>query len=135
MDLVKRNQLVASLSQEPEPQIIPIEVFFDGNDDLGSIGCNLPDHPGIAAFRDAFTRIARRPGVVAIYAQIAELDPGDDCWPFSDTILVVGDISADELARELTSLQPDKVGPAHDFGIPEALTQHHGESVLVAWWD
>ena len=79
MDIGKRNQLVARLSQEPGPQIVPIEVFFDGNDDLGSIGCNLLDHPGIAAFRDAFARIARRPGVVAIYAQIAELDPGGDC--------------------------------------------------------
>ena len=44
MDIGKRNQLVARLSQEPEPQIVPIEVFFDGNDDLGSIGCNLLDH-------------------------------------------------------------------------------------------
>jgi len=135
MDIGKRNQLVARLSQEPEPQIVPIEVFFDGNDDLGSIGCNLLDHPGIAAFRDAFARIARRPGVVAIYAQIAELDPGEDCWPFSDTIFVVGDISADELANELAALEPDEVGPAHDFGIPEALSERHRESVLVAWWD
>jgi hypothetical protein len=47
MDIGKRNRLVARLSQEPEPQIVPIEVFFDGNDDLGSIGCNLLDHPAL----------------------------------------------------------------------------------------
>lgn len=40
--------------------------FFDGNDDLGSIGCNLSDHPGIEAFRDTFARLLARPDVEAI---------------------------------------------------------------------
>jgi hypothetical protein len=135
MDIAKRNQLVARLSREPEPQIVPTEMFFDGNDDLGSIGCNLIEHPGIEAFRSAFARIAKRPDVVAVYAQISELDPGDDCWPFADTIFIVGNISPDDLANELASLEPDEVGPAEDFGVPEAITQRHSTPVLVAWWD
>ena len=135
MDIGKRNQLVARLSREPEPHIVPTEIFFDGNDDLGSIGCNLIEHPGIDAFRDACARIATRPDVIAIYVRIAELDPGDDCWPFTDTVFVVGEISSDNLANELASLQPDQVGPAEDFGIPEAITQRHSASGLAAWWD
>jgi hypothetical protein len=135
MDTTKRNNLVEQLSAQPEPQLVPIETFFDGNDDLGSIGCNLMDHPGIAAFRETFARIARRRDVEAIYAQIAEVDPGDDCWPFSDTVFVVGSIHADELAAELKTLEPDEVGSAEDFGIPDALSQKHSSPILVAWWD
>ncbi len=38
------------LSKQPEPQIVPIRTFFDGNEDLGSIGCNLAEHPGLEKF-------------------------------------------------------------------------------------
>ncbi|HYC44603.1 MAG TPA: hypothetical protein VED01_03865 [Burkholderiales bacterium] len=135
MDTGKRTQLKARLSREPEPQVVPIEVFFDGNDDVGSIGCNLIEHPGIDTFREAFARVAKRSDVVVIYAQIAEFDPGDDYWPFTDTVFVVGSISADELAHELALLKPDEVSSAEDFGIPEALAQRHNEPILAAWWD
>jgi hypothetical protein len=46
MDDAKCESLKAELASQPEPQIVPIDRFFDGNDDLGSIGCNLIDHPG-----------------------------------------------------------------------------------------
>ena len=134
MDTAKRDRLVTRLSGEPEPRLVPIGEFFDGNDDVGSIGCNLLEHPGVAAFRDAFARVAARPDVEAVYAQIAELDPGDDCWPFADTVFVTGAIPPGELARELAPLEPDEVGPAGGFDRPEALTRH-GAPVLVAWWD
>src|SRR5437899_1056124 len=43
-DRIKCQRLKDELATQPEPQIVSIERFFDGNDDLGSIGCNLPDH-------------------------------------------------------------------------------------------
>lgn len=135
MNIEKRNALVERLNSEPEPQLVPIGEFFDGNDDLGSIGCNLLDHPGIEAFHAAFVRLQERDDVVAVYAQIAEVDPGEDCWPFSDTVFVVGSITPDDLAAELEGLEPDEVGAAEDFGAPEHLLQKHKESVLAAWWD
>jgi hypothetical protein len=135
MDITKRNHLVEQLSSQPEPQLVPIDTFFDGNDDLGSIGCNLPEHPGIDAFRNLFARIARRHDVEAVYAQIAELDPGDDCWPFTDTVFVVGTLHADELQAELSTLQPDEVGSAEASRVPDALARMHSAPVLLAWWD
>lgn len=134
MDQTKRNRLVAELSTRPEPQIVPIDVFFDGNDDLGSIGCNLLEHPGIEAFRATFARIAARADVESIYAQIAELDPGEDSWPFTDTVLVFGTISPEDLAAELAALEPDEVGTAEEFDMPPTS---HGQAApaLVAWWD
>jgi hypothetical protein len=135
MDQAKRGRLVAALTSESGGQLVAIETFFDGNDDLGSIGCNLVPHPGVEVFRSTFERLANRPGVEAIYAQIAEVDPGEDCWPFTDTVLVVGAIPVEELASELTALEPDEVGSATDFEIPRELEAKHSSPVLVVWWD
>jgi hypothetical protein len=136
MDMTKRNRLVARLAAEPEPQIVPIEEFFDGNDDLGSIGCNLLRHPGVAVFQDILVGLVRRPDVAAVYALIAELDPGPDSWPFADLILVAGSIPAELLAQVLTPLEPDEVGAADDFDIvPTEIIERHGSPVLAAWWD
>jgi hypothetical protein len=135
MDDTKCKALKAELAAQPEPQIVSVERFFDGNDDLGSIGCNLTEHPGVDAFRDLLTGLLRRPDVQAVYAQISELDPGDGCWPFTDTIFIVGTISPDELRGILSSLEPDEVGSGEQFGIPALITQKHQAPVLAAWWD
>jgi hypothetical protein len=135
MDTAKCKALKSSLSAEPEPQVVAIERFLDGNDDLGSIGCNLMEHPGIDAFRSAFAALRRRPDVQAIYAQITELDPGEDSWPFTDTVLVVGSIPAEELQEALAHLQPDEVGPGDPEYLSPGLTDSERKSALVAWWD
>jgi hypothetical protein len=135
MDDTKCKALKDELAAQPEPQIIAAERFLDGNDDLGSIGCNLDEHPGVDAFRDVFAGLLRRPDVQAVYAQISELDPGDGCWPFTDTVLVVGAIPADELREAVSALQPDEVGDAEQFDIPPAISKQHGSPVLAVWWD
>jgi len=135
MDNAKCKALKAELAAQPEPQIISVERFFDGNDDLGSIGCNLIEHPGVDAFRDVLTGLLRRPDVQAVYAQISELDPGEDCWPFANTVLVVGAIPADELRSAVSTLEPDEVAAAEDFGISPSIAERHGSPVLAAWWD
>jgi hypothetical protein len=135
MDSNKGHQLKAALSAQPEPRIVPIFVFFDGNDDEASIGCNLTNHPGVDTFRRILLRIAERSDVVAVYAQVSEVDPGEEYWPFADWVFVVGTIAQDELANLLAPLQPDEVGPPGSLGVPEAITRQHDAPVLVAWWD
>ena len=135
MDTKKRNLLIEKLSDQAEPQLVPVLEFFDGNDDVGSIGCNLLDHPGIDVFRTTFSRLMQRGDVQAIYAQIAELDPGDDSWPFTDTIFVVVTLSQSDLEAELSLLEPDEVGAAEDFGVPDTLLQKYKAPILAAWWD
>jgi len=135
MDETKCNALKAELASQPEPQIVAAERFFDGNDDLGSIGCNLIEHPGVEAFRDVFAGLLRRPDVQAVYAQISELDPGDGCWPFTDTILVAGSIPVEELHEAVNALQPSEVGDAERFADSPAVATKHGTPVLAVWWD
>ncbi len=135
MDAAKCRKLKQELLDQPELQIVRIEWFFDGNDDLGSIGCNLPEHPGIEAFRETFRRLVQRPDVEAVYTRISELDPGEASWPFTDTVLVAGTISVDELRSIVAPLHPDEVGRGAAFGAPQSLLQRHGGQILAAWWD
>ena len=135
MDLKKCKALKARLGPDQYGQIVPITDFFDGNDDLGSIGCNLDPHPGIDRFRDVLTGLLKRPDIQAVYAQISELDPGEESWPFTDTLLVAGKIAPDDLRNAVSSLQPDEVGDSTQFGVSPTIAERHGSPVLVVWWD
>ena len=75
MDLMKRKRLINDCEHEEEP-MVPIDRFFDGNDDIGSIGCNLSPHPGMDVFRNCLVGLLDRADVEAVYARIYELDPG-----------------------------------------------------------
>ncbi len=136
MDETKCAALKRELSSMDEPQVLPIERFFDGNDDPASIGCNLAKHPGVQAFQDILTGLRRQPGVEGVYAQIFEADPGEEYWPFADTVLVVGSLPANALRVALKTLKPDDVHEVDAEDVPEAITERHGESpVLAAWWE
>lgn len=134
MDAAKCQRLKAELSAQEAPAV-PIEQYFDGNDDEASIGCNLMEHPGMDAFRDVLVGLTKRPDVEAVYAMIGELDPGEEFWPFTDTVLVFGQIAPDELKEALRKLEPDEVGPAAEFGIPDNVLSKHRAPALAAWWD
>lgn len=135
MDINKCKALKSELASQEEPQLVSIERFFDGNDDEGSIDCNLMNHPGVDTFRRTFEELKRRPGVQKIFAQITELDPGEDSWPFTDTVLVVGSLSAEELQEALAALKPDEVGPGSPDFFSPALNDADKSRTLVAWWD
>jgi hypothetical protein len=135
MDMAKRKQLIEELTKQPGPQIVPIDRFFDGNDDAASIGCNLKEHPGITYFKSVLTTLAQRGDVEGVYAQIAEVDAGDWQWPFTDTVFVAGTIELDELKRILEPLGPDEVAHGKHFKIPAAIARKHKGPVLAAWWD
>ena len=136
MDTAKCNALKRELGAQPEPQLLARDRFFDGNDDLGSIGCNLAEHPGMDAFRGVLAGLMGRADVNAVYAQINELDPGEESWPFTDTVLVVGLIPRDELARILAPLMPDEVvGSSDSWSLSKSLSDAERASTLVVWWD
>ncbi len=127
--------MIDSLSSESERPIVSVERFFDGNDGIGSIGCNLIEHPGTDAFRDIFKAVEVRPDVEAVYVSITELDLGEGCWPFADTVLVVGAISVDELRALVAPFQPEEAGLDACFDVPADILQRHEGPVLRVWWD
>ena len=135
MDAQKCGALKAELDLQSEPQMVRAERFFDGNDDTGSIGCNLSEHSGTAAFQEILTGLEIRSDVRAVYIQITELDPGEDSWPFTDTVLVAGTISTGHLTAAVSSLEPDEVPPVEDFGASAGIAAKYGTPVHVIWWD
>ena len=135
MDDAKCRALKGELAAQPEPQVVPIARFFDGNDDWGSIGCNLDPHPGVDEFRNVLVGLLSLPRVRAVYAQISEADPGEGCWPFADTVLVVGDITPAELSRSVGVLRPNEVAEADVSSVPPAVASRHGAPACVIWWD
>lgn len=135
MDAAKCKALKRDLGSQPEPQMVAIDRFFDGNDDLGSIGCNVMDHPGISVFRDTLMGLKNRSDITAVYAQITELDPSEDSWPFTDTVLVVGSISLKELQQLLSPLMPDEVTMTGRSPLLQGISEIDQDSILVVWWD
>jgi hypothetical protein len=88
----------------------------------------------VDTFRQILTHLIERPDVDAVYAQIAEADPGDDMWPFTDTVFVVGTIPVDELRSAIDSLQPTELrdGNTADTSLADSLPD---SPVLTIFWD
>ena len=130
----KAEALKQELRAMPEPHLVLIDQFFDGNEDEASIGCNLSEHPGMATFREILTSLEARADVEAVYAHISELDPGEGEWPFADTVWVVGSITQAELATLMAPLTPDEVEVSSE-ALAAQLGIYHKAAVLMVWWD
>jgi hypothetical protein len=140
MDKTKRAQLISSAkalgySMGGARVLVNRSQFFDGNDDLGSIGCNLPEHPGIAAFDDAFHEIENMEGVAGVYFAITEIDESyDDIWPFTDTAWIVTRLSPSAFEDALQPLEPDEFGVSDEsFANPPTVPE--GYRLVQVWWD
>jgi len=135
VDRAKCAELKKLLASRSEPLFVTPEQFFDGNGDVGSIGCNLTEHPGMTKFRNIVVGLETRPDVEAVFLQICEVETAADIWPFSDSIWLAGTISVEELKRLLAPLKPDEVGLRETFYKAPAFPVEHKGQVLFAWWD
>lgn len=123
---------------QPAP-LVPLELFFDGNDDTGSLGCNLPRHPGIASFYEALVNLRSDTEVSGVWV-LAKQHDWKPAWPHSDEILVRTRLDADDIAVRLDHLEPDTVDAVT---LKEAVNDVAGMSAacapgerhVVAWWD
>jgi hypothetical protein len=108
-----------------------------GNEDLGSIGCNLSDHPGLEVFYRVLRDIRSRPNVQDVLVEIAEVEEQDgSMWPFSDRVYILASTTADQIATWSRRLQPDEVAVGYSQGQPSfAPVLHSGMKVYSLWWD
>jgi hypothetical protein len=94
--------------ETPSP-LVPLELFFDGNDDPGSIGCNLPGEVMPSEFQSTLSSIRARADVADVLVQVTMHDDPDG-WPFSDTIWVITTASPSVVRSWMPErLQPDDV--------------------------
>ena len=160
MDTLKRQQLLRKIGsvramesggRHSPPPVVTLEDFFEGNDDRGSIGCNLleDDNPGLDEFYRVLREVRDRPDVQDVLVEIdddnAEDEDEDDeneddadvCWPFSERVYVLASAAADEVGRWLESLHPDDVaeGPIWERPSQAFPRLHDGMKIYSALWD
>ncbi len=137
VDPIKKDALLRVIRSQPEYEdgqaLVKVTKFFDGNDDLGSIGCNLSDHPGLGHFQEVLKSIQGREDVDEVWLQIYDLEEGD--WPFSENVLVFGGASESTI-RELTeSLQASETSEMQMDRTPSRAKHLAGRRFINLWWD
>jgi hypothetical protein len=118
----------------PDP-IVSLEEFFVGNEDTGSMGCNLTDHPGMATFYEELKTVRQRPDVQGVFVAIHELDE-DTVWPFSECVYVLTSAPAAEVSKWVQKLQPSEVSDGWLYKMPPNAPQlKDGMRAVSCWWD
>src|SRR5277367_246863 len=107
MDMEARGRLMSEiLSQQAGGGeiAVPLDMFFAGNDDRGSIGPNLGNRqPAIAEFHGALSSLRERPEVQDIWVRICAADD-EESWPYTDTVYVVSSLPKHEIEAALKNL-------------------------------
>lgn len=140
MNREKRKLLIEKIKNIGDPNgegfpLVSIEDFFEGNEDLGSIGCNLLDHPGLNRFQQVLTTIRNRVQVSDVLIGIYEVEESDETmWPFSETVYIVTSVAPDQVFEWLQPLQPDSVAPVMNPILNEPVVPE-GYLVCEVWWD
>lgn len=115
--------------------LLTLAEFFDGNEVVGSIGCNLIPTPTPADVFAILSQIASRPEVDDVRVQVTMFD--DPEWPFSDTVWVM--TAADPSV--VTSWFPEEMAPdSVEEGWPEGVAYEpyvvpKGMRPVACWWD
>ena len=126
--------------QEAYP-VVPVDLFFEGNDDPASIAPNLDPHPGVRTFERVLREIRERPQVADVVLQIDEVMEGE--WPYAQAAYVITTASAVDVHEWAAELQPDELVEEEDEippwlgrptppGAPEVPEGHR---VVTLFWD
>ena len=115
---------------------LPLDVFFGGNTHLGSIGCNLNPHPGLAVFYATLKALEERGDVQAVLLSAsADADARETGWPFCEALWVLTRLPAGDVDQALAALQPSAIreGWVTPVGNPPKLGP--GMQPIWVWWD
>jgi hypothetical protein len=138
--LVELRRRIDGLGGADARPVVPLEAFFEGNDDLASIGPNLDPHPGVSTFYRVLREIRSRAEVADVLVQIDEVLGGDE-WPFVPIVYVITTASPEAVHGWAGELQPDDYVPAGDDGWvggvapPGAPEVAPGFRVVGLFWD
>ncbi len=140
MDRSKRDALLKRVgdvnSKSAGLILVSLEDFFEGNDDGGSIWCNLSTAPEPRQVYAILSQIRDRPDVVDVRILVTQYDGGDEEWPFSDTVYFLTARTPDDIVSWLgNEYAPDEIGVEPDFGRAEPIDCPNGTKIVTAWWD
>lgn len=137
-----RDNLIAKIEAQRGTSMLDVELvvsledFFTGNDDLGSIGCNLGDEqPSIQEFFETLKRIRSKPQVQDVLIRICDYDDPES-WPYSDTVYIIASVPLEEVRDWVVSLNSDEVHAEWMYGKPDAAPEpKKGMTPYSMWWD
>lgn len=115
---------------------MPLDLFFQGNVDPGSIGSNLGDDQlAIQTFYQTLVSLRDRPEVQDIWVRIIDAsDPAS--WPNSDTVYVLSSLPQSDIEASLAELMFDEVNSGWMYGKPpSAPDPKTGFAAYSVWWD
>lgn len=133
MDKIKQQQL-----ENEVELVVSVDDFFTGNEDYGSIGCNLTPTLGPQVFYEQLKTVYSRPDVQDVLVEIRdtnENDPNPLVWPFSDQIYIVTSAPHEEVVKWLARLKPDEVEPTYIDTRVQSIELESGMEIYRAWWD
>jgi hypothetical protein len=118
----------------PRP-LLTLAEFFEGNEVIGSIGCNLTPMPELSEFYEMLRRIAARPEVADVRVQITMFDDPD--WPFSDTVWVITNAAPEQVTEWFDeAMRPDECWSGWTDGMKfEPCSVPAGMQPVACWWD
>ncbi len=142
MDLKKRAVLIDKIKSIALPEttekipIVCINDFFEGNDDLGSIGCNLYEHPGTEGFYRIFKEIQSKESVSEVLIGIYEVEESDETmWPFCEQVFIITKEPKSVIEKYVEALEVDEIDIIdQSILIPEPNVPD-GYQVWQLWWD
>ena len=133
----KIKQIGLPSSDRPLP-VLSLEDFFIGNEDYGSIGCNLSEHPGPSVFFEKLKEIRMRDSVQDVLVEVNEVEESDESmWPFSDRVYILSSAAREEVTDWVSTLMPDEIEEGFANGEPPASAPSVREGIKVygVWWD
>jgi hypothetical protein len=94
---------VAELGGQAAYPVVPLDLYFEGNEDPASFAPNLDAHPSIARIHAVLREIEQRSDVSTVVVQIDEvLDPPE--WPYAPAVYVItSSDAAGSIAGQLRS--------------------------------
>jgi hypothetical protein len=119
---------------------VSLEEFFEGNDDPGSLCCNVTEHPGMPALYAAFAAIRERGHVQDVLVVVQEVTD-EQSWPFSSNVYVITAAARDQVGEMVhqslpEAAWPDSIEPATGTTSPVGLPRPApGYRVYDLWWD
>lgn len=130
------------INGNPEDRKVPtplltLEEFFEGNEEAGSIGCNLDSYPEPSEFFSLLTGIRSKPEVSDVRVQITCLDDPWKQWPFSDTVWIITSVDPENVK----SWFPVHLAPSEcwqgwiERTLYEPIEIKYGHLPVAAWYD
>jgi len=89
-------------------------------EDIGSIGVNLIEHPGIETFYRVLKEIRKRNDVQDVLIIINQIDEHLD-WPFSDSLYILTSCSKEQVSEWVKPIKPDDIAEGWTWGKPPAV--------------